>query len=60
MNWDAVRLPHLCNVVTELIVGISLGSSAHSTWRHGIKDKRTRNWDKIGLGMGTWMVDAGS
>lgn len=60
MDGDAIRLPCLCNVVIELIVGISLRPSAHNTWRHGIKDKRTRNWDKIGLGMGTWMVDAGS
>jgi hypothetical protein len=25
-----------------------------------MKGKRTRNWDKIRLSMGTWMLDAGS
>jgi hypothetical protein len=38
----------VCNVVTELIVGVSLPLSARhmETWYDG---REARNWDKIGL-----------
>jgi hypothetical protein len=36
-----------------------LAEACKNTWRHGMMGNRTRNWDKIRLAMGTWMLDAG-